>query len=261
MKSPPDPHYRHRFPAEIISHAVWLYHVFSLSLRDVELLLAERGIVVSYETVRRWCQKFGESFADRVRRRRPRPGDKWYLDEVFIRIQGVQHYLWRAVDQDGVVLDILVQERRDGKAAKRFFKRLLKGLQYVPRVIITDKLRSYGVAQRRLLPNVEHRQSRYLNNRAENSHRPTRRRERQMQRFKSLGQAQRFLSAHAFYPRPLPSTSTPHCSHSLPCRPLGGIQRLEAGDVRPVCLMICTASTNWARSHLFKVNVTMPSRQ
>ena len=173
-------------------------NVFSLSLRDVELLLAERGVVVSHETVRRWCQKFGESFAVRLRRRRPRPGDKWHLDEVFIRIQGVQHYLWRAVDQDGVVLDILVQERRNGKAAKRFFKRLLKGLQYVPRVIITDKLRSYGVAQRRLLPNVEHRQSRYLNNRAENSHRPTRRRERQMQRFKSSDQAQNFLSAHAF---------------------------------------------------------------
>jgi len=188
----------YRFPLEIISHAVWLYHVFSLSLRDVELLLAERGIIVSYETVRRWCQKFGESFAGRLRRRRPRPGDKWHLDEVFIRIQGVQHYLWRAVDQDGVVLDILVQERRDGKAAKRLFKRLLKGLQYVPRVIVTDKLRSYGAAQRRLLPNVEHRQSRYLNNRAENSHRPTRRRERQMQRFKSSGQAQHFLSAHAF---------------------------------------------------------------
>jgi putative transposase len=198
MKSPPDPNYRHRFPAAIISHAVWLYHVFSLSLRDVELLLAERGIVVSYETVRRWCHKFGESIANRLRRRRPRPGDKWYLDEVFIQIQGVQHYLWRAVDQDGVVLDILVQERRDGKAAKRFFKHLLKGLQYVPRVIITDKLRSYGVAQRDLLPNVEHRRSRYLNNRAENSHRPTRRRERQMQRFKSSGQAQNFLSAHGF---------------------------------------------------------------
>ena len=152
MKPPPDPHYRHRFPAEIISHAVWLYHVFSLSLRDVELLLAERGIVVSYETVRRWCKKFGQSFANRLRRRRPRPGDKWHLDEVFIRIQGVQHYLWRAVDQDGVVLDILVQPRRDAKAAKRFFRRLLKGLQYVPRVIVTDKLRSYGVAHRQLLP-------------------------------------------------------------------------------------------------------------
>jgi putative transposase len=136
MKSRPDPYYRHRFPAEIISHTVWLYRVFSLSLQDVELLLAERGMAVSYETVRRWCQKFGESFADSLRRRRPRPGDKWYLDEVFIRIRGVQHYLWRAVDQDGVVLDVLVQQRRDGNAAKRrFFKRLLKGLPYVPRVI------------------------------------------------------------------------------------------------------------------------------
>src|SRR4051794_11522904 len=164
MKSSPDPHYRHRFPAEIISHAVWLYHVFSLSLRDVELLLAERGIVVSYETVRRWCMKFGETFAACLRGGRRRPGDKWHLDEVFVRIQGVQHYLWRAVDQDGVVLDILVQGRRDAKAAKRFFKRLLKGLQYEPRVIVTDKLRSYGVAQHQLLPGVEHRQSRYLNN-------------------------------------------------------------------------------------------------
>src|ERR1700720_575373 len=197
MKPPPDPHYRHRFSAEIISHAVWLYHVFSLSLRDVELLLAERGIVVSYETVRRWCRKFGQSFANRLRRRRPRPGDKWYVDEVFIRIQGVQHYLWRAVDQEGVVLDILVQPRRNGKAAKRFFRRLLKDLQYVPRVIVTDKLRSYGVAHRELLPKVEHRQ-RYLNNRAENSHRPTRRRDRRMQRFKSPEQAQDFLFAHAF---------------------------------------------------------------
>ena len=198
MKTAPDPHYRHRFPAELISHAVWLYHVFSLSLRDVELLLAERGVGVLYESIRRWCLKFGASFASKLRRRRPRPGDKWHLDEVFIRIGGALHYLWRAVDQDGVVLDILVQSRRDAGAAKRFFKRLLKGLQYVPRVLVIGKLRSYGVAQRALLPDVEHRQSRYLNNRAENSHRPTRRRERQMQRFKSARQAQRFLSAHSF---------------------------------------------------------------
>ena len=133
MTPRPDPQCRHRFPAEIISHAVWLYHVFSLSLRDVELILAERGVVVSYETVRRWCKKFAASLADRLRHRGPRAGDKWYMDEVFIRIQGVQHYLWRAVDQDGVVLDILVQDRRDANAAKRFFKRLLKGLQYLPR--------------------------------------------------------------------------------------------------------------------------------
>ena len=127
-----------------------------------------------------------------------RPGDKWHLDEVFVRIQGVQHYLWRAVDQDGIVLDILVQSRRNAAAAKRFFKRLLKGLQYVPRVLITDKLASYGAAKRELLPEVEHRQSRYLNNRADNSHRPTRRRGRRMQRFKSMRHAQRFLSAQAF---------------------------------------------------------------
>src|ERR1700723_3890697 len=215
MTPPAAPHHRHRFPAEIISHAVWLYHVFSLSLRDVELLPAERGIVVSYETVRRWCKKFGQSFANRVRRRRPRPGDKWHMDEVLIRIRGMQHDLWRAVDQDGVALDILVQARRDANAAKRFFKRLLKGLQYVPRAIVTDKLRSYGVAQRQLLPGVEHRQSRYLNNRAENSHRPTRRRERQMQRFKSSRQAQAFLSAHSFIyghfrPRRHRMTATDH---------------------------------------------------
>ena len=161
MKSQPDPHYRHRFPAEIIGHPVWLYRVFSLSLRDVKLLLAERDIVVSYETVRRWCQKFGESFADRLRRRRPR-ATSGTSTRYLSGIQGVQHSLWRAVDEDGVVLDILDQERRNGNAAKRFFKRLVQGLQYVPRVIITDKLRSYGVAQRRLLPTVERRQSRLL---------------------------------------------------------------------------------------------------
>ena len=136
--------------------------MFSLSLRDVELIVAERGVDIAYETIRRWCKKFGANFADCLRRRRPQPGDKWHLDEVFIRIQGVQHYLWRAVDQNGVVLDILVQPRRNANAAKRFFKRLLKGLQYVPRVIVTDKLRSYGVAQRQLLPGTEHRQSRYF---------------------------------------------------------------------------------------------------
>ncbi len=196
MRASPDQHHRHRFPAELINYAVWLYHVFSLSLRDVELILAERGVVVSFESIRRWCRKFGQTFANRLRRRRPRPGDKWHLDEVFIRIGGELHYLWRAVDQDGVVLDILVQSRRNAKAAKRFFRKLLRGLQYAPRVIVTDKLRSYAAAKREVLPHVEHRQSRYLNNRAENSHRPTRRREHQMQRFKSARHAQQFLSAH-----------------------------------------------------------------
>jgi putative transposase len=152
-------YHRHRFPAEIISHAVWLYHVFSLSLRDVELILAERGVVVSNESIRHWCRKFGAAFAQRLRRRRPRPGDTWHLDEVFLRVNGTLYYLWRAVDQHGVVLDILVQERRNGAAAERFFKRLLQGLQYKPRRLITDGLRSYGVAQRAILPTVRHRTS------------------------------------------------------------------------------------------------------
>ena len=186
----------YRFPAEIISHALWLYHVFGLSLREVELILAERGIGVSHESIRQWCLKFGGDIARKLRRRRPKPGNIWHLDEVYLRINGVLH-LWRAVDQNGVVLDILVQDRRNATAAKRFFRRLLAGLKYKPRRIVTDGLRSYGAAKREVLPDVRHRTSRYLNNRAENSHRPTRRRERQMQRFKSPEQAQRFLSAHA----------------------------------------------------------------
>src|SRR3712207_5864865 len=195
MTTPPDPYRGFRFPAEIISHAVWLYHGFSLSLREAELILAQRGIVVSYESIRTWSLRFGQDLANTLKRRRPKPGDKWHLDEVFIRIRGKRHYLWRAVDQRGRVLDILVQSRRNTKAAKRFFKKLLKGLRYVPRVIVTDKLKSYGAAKREILPGVEHRQSRSLNNRAEVSHQPTRRRERRMQRFKSARQAQRFLSA------------------------------------------------------------------
>jgi putative transposase len=186
----------HRFPVEIISHAVWLYFRFCLSFRDVEELLLERGVVVTYEAIRKWCRKFGQDYANQLRRRRPRPGDKWHFDEVFLTIKGEHHYLWRAVDQDGNILDILVQRRRDKKAAKKFFRKLLKGLTYVPRVIVTDKLKSYGAAKREILPGVEHRQHRYLNNRAENSHQPTRQRERRMQRFKSPGHAQRLLSAH-----------------------------------------------------------------
>ena len=186
-----------RFPREVIEHAVWLYHCFSLSLRDVELILAARGVVVSYESIREWGLRFGRIFANTLKRRRPQPGDKWYMDEVFIRIRGKQHYLWRAVDQDGNVLDILVQSRRSARAANRFFRKLLKGLQYVPRVIVTDKLKSYAVAKRKILPGVEHRQSRYLNNRTEVSHQPTRRRERQMKRFNSARHAQRFLSTHS----------------------------------------------------------------
>jgi putative transposase len=163
----------------------------------VETILTARGIAVSYETIRPWGLRFGRLFANELKRRRPRPGDKWHLDEVFIRVQGKLHYLWRAVDQDGHVLDVLVQSRCNARAAKRFFRKLLRGLQHVPRVIVTDKLRSYGAAKREILPGVEHRQSRYLNHRAEVSHQATRRRERQMQRFKSARHARRFLSVHA----------------------------------------------------------------
>jgi len=197
----------HRFPAQIISHCVWLYVRFPLSFRDVEEMMLARGVMVTHETIRQWCHKFGQTFANGLRRRRPRPGDKCHLDEVFLTINGRRHYPWRAVDQDGNVLDILVQSRRNAKAAKRFFHKLLKGLSYVPRVLITDKLASYGVAQRELLPGAEHRRSRYLNNRAEDSHQPTRQRERAMKRFKSPGHAQRFLSAF--------SGIAPHCR---PCR-------------------------------------------
>jgi putative transposase len=173
---------------------VWLYHRFSLSLRDVQEMMMARGVIVSHETIHQWCRKFGQSFANGLRRRRARPGDKWHLDEVFIKIAGKTHYLWRAVDQHGHVLDILVTSRRDAKAATRFFRKLLKGLQYVPRVLVTDKLASYPVAHRRVMPGVEHRRSKYLNNRSENSHQPTRQRERAMKKFSSPGGAQRFLS-------------------------------------------------------------------
>jgi putative transposase len=191
-----DRYKNHRFPAEIISHAVWLYFRFCLSYRDVEELLFARGIVVTYEAIRKWSRKFGQSYAHQLRRRRPQPGDKWHLDEVFLTTNGERHYLWRAVDQDGHVLDILVQRRRDKHAAKTFFRKLFKGCRYVPRVIITDRLKSYGAAMREILPGVEHRQHRYLNNRAENSHRPTRQRERRRPRLKSPGHAQRFLAAY-----------------------------------------------------------------
>ena len=185
----------YRYPIEVIGHAVWLYHRFALSLRDVEELLLARGVVVSHETIRSWCARFGPDYACRLRRRRARPGDKWHLDEVFVKINGTIHYLWRAVDQHGNVLDILVQSRRNATAAKRFFRKLLTGLRYVPRVIVTDQLGSYQVAHREVLPSVTHRRSKYLNNRAENSHQPTRIRERVMKRFASPGQAQRFLFA------------------------------------------------------------------
>jgi putative transposase len=171
-----------------------LYFRLPLSFREVEELMLQRGVVVSYETIRRWCAKFGQAYANQLRRRRAQPGDRWHLDEVFIRINGTIHYLWRAVDQHGTVLDILVQPRRNALAAKKFFRKLLKGLQHVPRVILTDGLSSYQVAHREIMPSVQHRRSKYLNNRAENSHQPTRARERAMKRFKSARHAQRFLT-------------------------------------------------------------------
>jgi len=192
----PGPYRGFRYPAAVIQHAVWPCHCFSLSLCDVELILAAHGVVVSHETTRDWGLRFGQMFAKALRRRRPRPGDKWSMDEVFIRIRGKQHHLWRAVDQDGHVLDILVQSRRSATAAKRFFRKLLKGLQYTPRVIVAGKLRRYAATKCEILPGVEPRQSRCLNNRAEVSHQPARRRERHMQRFKSPRHAQRFLSTH-----------------------------------------------------------------
>ncbi|MFF8919344.1 IS6 family transposase, partial [Streptomyces sp. NPDC015032] len=184
-----------RFPPEVIAHAVWLYHRFRLSLRDVEEILFERGITVSYEAIRLWCERFGPAYAAGLRRRQSRPGDRWHLDEVFIKVNGKMRYLWRAVDQEGNVLDVLVTNTRDTAAARRFFRKLLKGTEAVPRVIVTDKLRSYGAAHRGAMPSVEHRSSKYLNNRAENSHIPTRERERSMKGFRSVGTAQRFLAS------------------------------------------------------------------
>jgi putative transposase len=188
---------RHRFPPEIIQYAVWLHHRFNLSHRDIEDLLAERGINVSYEAIRLWCNKFGLKYVRRLKKKHQGYGDTFFIDEVFVKIDGKQYYLWRAVDQDGEIVDVFLQRRRDGKAAKRFFKRLLKTHRMEPRKIVTDKLRSYGVAHRDLIPDTIHDTSQYANNRAELSHQPTRVRERVMRRFKSPQQAQRFLTVHA----------------------------------------------------------------
>src|ERR1700691_6523032 len=197
MSTSRDPLYRrHRFPPEVISYAVWLYFRFPLSLRMVEEMLAARGICVTYETVRQWGKKFGKAFSVRIRQRAPARGDKWHLDEVVVTIAGEQHWLWRAVDQNGFVLDVLVQRRRDATAARRLMRRLLQFAATPPRVMITDKLRSYGAARVKMGLQIEHRQHKGLNNRAENSHQPTRRRERIMNRFKSARQAQRFLTVH-----------------------------------------------------------------
>jgi len=186
----------YRFPPEIIQQAIWLYLWFTLSLRDVEDLLAERGVTVSYETVRRWVNHFGPMVAAELRKRRPKPHTTWHLDEVYLKIDGRMLYLWRAVDAEGEVLDVLVQPKRNKHAALKLMRKLLKKYVFVPERLITDDLRSYGAAAHDLGIDSRHERGRWKNNRAENSHQPTRRRERKMQRFKSAGSAQKFLSSH-----------------------------------------------------------------
>ena len=188
---------RHRFPPDIISYAVWLYYRFNLSHRDIEDLLAERGIIVTRESIRLWCIRFGALYARRLKRRHRGYGDTFYIDEVFVKINGKQHYLWRAVDQDGEVVDVYLQAKRDGAAAKRFFRRLKRSHGGEPRKVVSDKLRSYPVAHREMMPEAVHSTEQYENNRAEQSHEATRVRERGMRRFKSMNQAQRFVTAHA----------------------------------------------------------------
>ena len=187
----------YRFPPEIIEQAIWLYVRFALSFRDVEDLLAERGIIVSYETVRRWVNHFGPMIAADLRKRRPKPHATWHLDEVYLKIDGRMVYLWRAVDAEGEVLDVLVQAKRNKRAALKLMRKLLKKYGFVPDKLVTDDLKSYAAAIRDLRISNRHETGRWHNNRAENSHQPTRRREHKMQDFKSPGSAQRFLSTHA----------------------------------------------------------------
>ena len=188
---------RHRFPSKIIQHAVWLYFRFPLRFRNVEDLLAERGIDVSYETVRRWALKFGLDYARKLRRLRRRPDGRGHLDEMFVSINGKRMYLWRAVDSEGEVLDILVQSRRNKKAALKLMRKLMKKQRLAPGDVVTDKLPSYEAALGDLGMTGKHVTGGRSNNRAENSHLPVRHRERRMQRFRSAGSAQRFLSSHA----------------------------------------------------------------
>jgi len=184
----------HRFIRELIAHAVWQYFRFPLSFRLIEEMLLERGIIVSYETIHRWSRKFGARFARSLRRKPAKRGDIWHLDEVRIVIRGEPHWLWRAVNQDGYVLDEILQTRRNTKSARRLLTRLLHQQGARPRRMITDKLRSYGAARRRLTSSIRHLSHKGLNNRAENSHLPLRKRERGMQKFCSPGGCQRFVS-------------------------------------------------------------------
>jgi len=224
MHTPSISYKRHRFPAQIIAHAVWLYVRFNLSLREVEEMLLERGIDVSDETIRRWTVKFGQQIARNLRRRQARPGDIWHLDEVVVKIAGRSYWLWRAVDQYGVVLEEILQSRRDKRAAKRLLVSLIKRHGFVPKRIVTDKLRSYGAAKREVAPGLDHWSHKGLNNRAENSHLPFRKRERIMQGFRSPGGLQRFVSIHS---------ATRNC-FSVPSRRRAALtiryHRLEAFD-------------------------------
>jgi putative transposase len=181
----------------VIQHVIWLYLRFTLSYRDVEDLLAEHGLDVSYETVQRWVPKFDPAIARRLRQQRPKPSPRWHLDEMAVGIAGERMYLWRAVDDEGEVLDVLVQRRRDKAAARRLMRKLLKKQGFAPAVVTTDKLRSYGAAFTELGLTARHERGLRENNRAEASHQPLRRRERTMRRFKSPGSAQRFLSMHS----------------------------------------------------------------
>lgn len=232
MKTKKISYKRHRFPPEIIAHAVWLYARFNLSLREVEEMLLERGIEVSYETVRRWMRKFGPQIARNLRRRQARPGDIWHLDEVVVKVEGRTFWLWRAVDRHGVVLDEILQSKRDTRAAKRLLTTLLKR-HGLPKLIVTDKLRSYGAAKREVAPGLEHRSHKGLNNRAENSHLPFRKRERCMQGFRSPGGLQRFVAIHS---------ATRNC-FSVPARRRSALQiryhRMEAFDAWKM------ATNNW----------------
>jgi putative transposase len=196
MKHSATQYKRHRFPPEIIQYAVWLYYRCNFSHRDIEHLLARRGVLVTHESIRLWC-KFGPQYAHRLRRGHRGYGDTLFMDEIFVRIRRKQRYLGRAVDKDGEVVEVLLQERRDATAARCFFRHLLARLGSEPRTIVTDKLGSYAVARRRLLPGTIYDTRRYANNRAELSHQPTRVRERGMRRFKSVRQVQRFVSVHA----------------------------------------------------------------
>jgi transposase-like protein len=233
-----------------------------LSHRDVEELLAERGIAVSYETVRRWCLKFGAAYADGVRRRRPRPGDKWHLDEVQLKINGTRHWLWRAVDQEGVVLDILVQRRRNQEVAEAFLRRVLNGQGYEPRVVITDTLASYPPAVRRVLPRAQHRRHKGLNNRAENSHRPTRRRERALQRFshRSTRSSSSPPSARSATTSVFAGTASQRPSTTSCCRP-GSPPGARSQASPPLRKPRCGPPRENTPARLpFRVYVTVPAR-